>query len=101
MVPLDCGALADCGAARPITIAATARATMDRDREALMMCRLCESIDDLQLTIYKLHIAERDGFTQRREWIAARHELVRQVAGESGVDDRAADGGPVDLLRVV
>ena len=41
------------------------------------------------------------GLAQRGQRIARRHELVREIAGESGADDRAADGAPVHFLRVV
>src|SRR5438309_11870826 len=40
----------------------------------------------------QLHVTERDSFPQRHDWVARRHELVRDVALEAGVDDRAADG---------
>src|SRR5262245_62238716 len=52
-------------------------------------------------TLVKLDVAERDRFPQRRDRIARGDELVRQVAAEAEVDDRAAHGLPVDLLRVV
>ena len=48
-----------------------------------------------------LHVAERDSLSQRRQRIARRHELVREISGESGIRDRAADRAPVQFLRVV
>ena len=44
---------------------------------------------------------KRDGLAQRGQRIARRHELVREEALEAGLDDRAADRRPLQLLRVV
>src|SRR5690348_11968685 len=42
-----------------------------------------------------------DGFSQRGEGIAGRHELVRHEAGESRVGDGGGDRAPIELLRTV
>src|SRR5262245_38114480 len=46
-------------------------------------------------------ITEGDGLAQRRQWIARWHELVREVALKSRVDDGRAHRAPVHFLRVV
>src|SRR5213079_443134 len=68
--------------------AAIAAAAMTRARRAVSFMRI-------------LYVAQGDRFPQRRQRIARRDELVREVARETGADDRAAHRRPVHLLRPV
>src|SRR5438105_6012277 len=54
-----------------------------------------------QLPAAWLDRAGLDRLTQRDERLPRRHELVRDVAAEIRVRDRACDSMPVELLRVV
>src|SRR2546421_5599256 len=50
----------------------------------------------LLISLYSvLHVAEGDGFGERLQRLARRHELVGDVARVARVDNRAADGRPV------
>src|SRR5687767_12317285 len=48
-----------------------------------------------------LHIAECYCLSKRRQRVALRHELMRQVAFESSLDDGLAHSRPVHLLGVI
>lgn len=49
----------------------------------------------------RLHVTKLHGLAQRGERVTRGDEFMGKVAGVPGIDNRARDGGPVQLLPVV